>query len=142
MSAIIRNPQKIALRKKIKELLKTVSKECVAAQSASITKKVRILADSSRFCSQSNAFSVYFVVVSNSSICQIIASTAFQKAERISVYLSLDSEVNTKDLLSEMFRANKKVRGLTLTSINFVLIACSIRPDFRAILQWKSYGDA
>lgn len=42
MSAIIRNPQKIGLRKKIKELLKSVTNENVAAQSATITKKVRL----------------------------------------------------------------------------------------------------
>lgn len=40
---------------------------------------------------------------------QIIESDAFKESQRISVYLSLDSEVNTKDILSEMIRLNKEV---------------------------------
>lgn len=51
-----------------------------------------------------------FFEINPFSICQIIEMPAFQRAQRISVYLSLDSEVNTKDLLSEMFRLNKQVR--------------------------------
>lgn len=34
---------------------------------------------------------------------------AFQQSKRISVYLNLPSEVNTMDILSEMFRLKKEV---------------------------------
>lgn len=40
---------------------------------------------------------------------QIIESAAFKQSQRISIYLSLDSEVSTKDILSEMFRLDKEV---------------------------------
>lgn len=50
MSAPIRNQAKIALRKTIKELLGTVSKENRDAQSKTITEKVKLSKFSIFFC--------------------------------------------------------------------------------------------
>lgn len=123
MSAIIRNPQKIALRRKIKELLKLVSKERVASQSASITRKVCDIIEQLRPIQSSlsdlSSHLVAFLLILEFriSICQIIASPVFQKAQRISIYLSLDTEVNTTALLLEMFRLNKQVRWILGESV-------------------------
>lgn len=56
------------------------------------------------------SYSLFFFQYFNPfSFCQIIEMPAFQRAQRISIYLSLNSEVNTTDLLTEMFRLNKQV---------------------------------
>lgn len=53
---------------------------------------------------QWNSFSIL-----TSNYLKVIGSAAFKESQRISVYLSLDCEVSTKDILSEMFRLNKEV---------------------------------
>lgn len=64
-------------------------------------------------------------------IQQIIESAAFQQSKRISVYLSLDSEVSTNDILSEMFRLEKEVNWeINIFDIRFCIrrvCVCLIR---------------
>lgn len=40
---------------------------------------------------------------------QILNSDAFKQSTRISVYLSLEHEINTQDILNEMFHQQKEV---------------------------------
>lgn len=42
-------------------------------------------------------------------LAQILDMDAFKQSKRISVYLSLTHEVNTQEILSEMFRQQKEV---------------------------------
>lgn len=67
-------------------------------------------------------------------INQVLDSPAFQQSQRVSVYLSTDSEVSTVAILSEIFRQNKKVSKrsvlhifeLIIHSRKFLLGLCAI----------------
>lgn len=43
-------------------------------------------------------------------LTQVLSSNAFKQAKRISIYLSLNSEINTQNILDEMFRQQKEVK--------------------------------
>lgn len=52
------------------------------------------------------------------SIRQILDMDSFKQSKRISVYLSLTHEVNTQEILSEMFRLGKEVSHLQHTFLS------------------------
>lgn len=41
---------------------------------------------------------------------QVLSSNAFKQAKRISIYLSLSNEINTQNILDEMFHQQKEVK--------------------------------
>lgn len=71
---------------------------------------------------------------------QVIQLPEFKSAQRISVYLSLPSEVNTLPILKEMLKQNKQVGG------GDYLLDCPhfTKPDFSGIrsdVRGKCDGD-
>lgn len=57
---------------------------------------------------------------------KVLSSAAFQQSNRISIYLSTSVEVDTKFLLQEIFRLNKKV----CCTICLNILACEINMSF------------
>lgn len=135
-SSIVKNPLKTALRKRMKDILLTLSLENKRQQSDAVTRKV---SHSSKFnrnsichtCSLVSLLSIFLALMPSLSAkyptrclisvkftCvenyheQILNSEAFKRSKRISVYLSLSLEVDTKDILAEMFRQQKQVSHL------------------------------
>lgn len=100
MSSVIRNPVKIALRKSLKESFKKLNAEERNEQSKIITQKV------GRF-----RINILSQIIDLVSWFQILDSPAFKESKRVSIYLSLEGEVNTQDILREMFQLNKEVKS-------------------------------
>lgn len=94
----MQNQAKVALRKQIKELIRQMTPENRNLQSTLITKKVE---------------SCYEIFSEKSLILrdfQVLKLPSFQASRRVSIYLSTDYEVNTIDLLKQMFLDKKEVR--------------------------------
>uniref|UniRef100_A0A1B0D5I9 5-formyltetrahydrofolate cyclo-ligase n=1 Tax=Phlebotomus papatasi TaxID=29031 RepID=A0A1B0D5I9_PHLPP len=98
-SNMIRNPAKAALRLRIKARLEAMTPEGRDSQSKAITAKARLEAmiPEGRD-SQSKAITA-----------KVLALPEFKAAQRISIYLSTDAEVNTVEILKEMFHQKKEV---------------------------------
>lgn len=58
-------------------------------------------------------------------LTQVLSSNAFKQAKRISIYLSLSNEINTQNILDEMFRQQKEVKiqinQMILNEIGFLI---------------------
>ncbi|XP_016988156.1 5-formyltetrahydrofolate cyclo-ligase [Drosophila rhopaloa] len=76
--ATFQNTLKIALRKRMKDALKSLDSESIVRQSRAVTAKV-------------------------------LQSESFRQSTRVSIYLSTTSELDTTELLCEMFRLEKMV---------------------------------
>ncbi|KAH8254371.1 hypothetical protein KR032_009695 [Drosophila birchii] len=98
MAATIQNSLKVALRKTMKDALKGVDAEAIARQSKAVTAKVKSYQGVKGYHSNHRK-----------SPKQVLQSEVFRQAQRISIYLSTCSELDTTALLCEMFRLDKKV---------------------------------
>ncbi|XP_055320216.1 5-formyltetrahydrofolate cyclo-ligase [Sitodiplosis mosellana] len=64
---------------------------------------------------------------------KILDSDAFKQSTRISVYLSLGHEVNTQDILAEMFRQQKEVFVPSYSGNSMVMLKIKDMNDFESL---------
>uniref|UniRef100_A0A1L8DZM5 5-formyltetrahydrofolate cyclo-ligase n=2 Tax=Nyssomyia neivai TaxID=330878 RepID=A0A1L8DZM5_9DIPT len=70
---------------------------------------------------------------------KVLALPEFKAAQRISVYLSTDAEVNTVELLKEMFKQNKEVYVPTYHKSTMEMVKLKDFADYEALplTSWK-----
>lgn len=130
---MIRNPAKALLRTKVKQTLRNMSPESRKEQSEVIFKKV------SEFDP-----GISWKYFTNS--LQVLQLPSLAAAQRISIYLSTETEVNTLPILEELLNMNKQVgrpniKSLSISTPTFNIHLC--RYLFRLMItapwKWSNY---
>ncbi|KAH8240366.1 hypothetical protein KR038_010676 [Drosophila bunnanda] len=127
MAATIQNSLKVALRKTMKDALKGLDAEAIARQSKAVTAKVKSYSG--------EGLSVIIVTHPK----QVLQSEVFRQAQRISIYLSTSSELDTTALLCEMFRLDKMVFVPTYegSKMKMVRLRCMDEYENLPLTKWN-----